>query len=47
VHDEIVASVPESEAKEIGQQLAAAMETEFKGVPIDVEWDIKGKRWAK
>lgn len=47
VHDEIVASVPESEAKEIGAQLAECMATEFKGVPIEVEWDIKGKRWAK
>jgi len=47
VHDEIVASVPENQAKEIGEELAECMTTEFKGVPIDVEWEIKGKRWAK
>lgn len=47
VHDEIVASVPEKEAKQIGAEIAECMTTEFKGVPIDVEWDIKGKRWAK
>ncbi len=47
VHDEIVASVPEGQAKEIGAEIAECMTTEFKGVPIDVEWDIKGKRWAK
>lgn len=47
VHDEIVASVPEKHAQEIGAELADAMATEFKGVPIDVEWDVKGKRWAK
>lgn len=47
VHDEIVASVPEENAQEIGEALAECMTTEFKGVPIDVEWEIKGKRWAK
>lgn len=47
VHDEIVASVPEDKAEEIGQQLADAMATTFKTVPIEVEWEIKGKRWAK
>jgi DNA polymerase-1 len=47
VHDEIVASVPEDRAKEIGAALAECMTTEFKGVPIEVEWDIKGERWAK
>jgi DNA polymerase I-like protein with 3'-5' exonuclease and polymerase domains len=47
VHDEIVASVPESKAQEIGAQIAEAMSTNFKGIPIEVEWDIKGKRWTK
>lgn len=47
VHDEIVASVPENRAQELGQILSESMSTVFKGVPIDVEWDIKGKRWAK
>lgn len=47
VHDEIVASVPKKKAKEIGAQLADAMSTNFKGVPIEVEWDIKGERWTK
>jgi DNA polymerase-1 len=47
VHDEIVASVPEDQAQEIGAMIAECMATEFKGVPIEVEWDIKGKRWAK
>ena len=47
VHDEIVASVPENEASEIGAAIAECMTTEFKGVPIDVEWEIKGKRWTK
>ena len=47
VHDEIVASVPEESAKEIGAEIAECMTTEFKGVPIDVEWEIKGKRWTK
>jgi DNA polymerase-1 len=47
VHDEIVASVPEEYALEIGAKLAEAMSTVFKGVPIEVEWEVKGKRWAK
>jgi DNA polymerase-1 len=47
VHDEIVASFPKKEAKELGGQLAEAMSTTFKGVPIEVEWEVKGKRWAK
>lgn len=47
VHDEIVASVPKENAQEIGEQLAEAMSTNFKGVPIDVDWEIKGERWAK
>lgn len=47
VHDEIVASVPEDRAQEIGAEIAECMTTTFKGVPIDVEWEIKGKRWTK
>jgi len=47
VHDEIVASVPKDKAQEIGKLLAEAMSTTFMGVPIEVEWDIKGERWAK
>lgn len=47
VHDEIVASVPEENAQEIGAQLAEAMSTTFRGVPIEVEWEVKGERWAK
>jgi DNA polymerase-1 len=47
VHDEIVASAPADKAQEIGAQLSEAMSTTFKGVPIEVEWDIKGKRWTK
>jgi DNA polymerase-1 len=47
VHDEIVASFPEDQAVELGGQLAEAMSTTFRGVPIEVEWEVKGKRWAK
>lgn len=47
VHDEIVASVPKENAQEIGAELADAMGTVFKGVPIEVEWEVKGNRWAK
>jgi DNA polymerase I-like protein with 3'-5' exonuclease and polymerase domains len=47
VHDEIVAAVPEDQAQELGELLAECMSTTFKGVPIEVEWEIKGKRWAK
>lgn len=47
VHDEIVASVPEDKAEEYGKLLSESMSTVFKGVPIEVEWDIKGKRWTK
>lgn len=47
VHDEIVAAVPEDKAEEYGKLLAESMSTTFKGVPIEVEWEIKGKRWSK
>jgi DNA polymerase I-like protein with 3'-5' exonuclease and polymerase domains len=47
VHDEIVAAFPEDRAQELGELLAECMSTTFKGVPIEVEWEIKGKRWAK
>ncbi len=47
VHDEIVASFPEDQAQELGAMLAEAMSTTFKGVPIEVEWEVKGERWSK
>lgn len=47
VHDEVVVSAPADEAQEIGAEIADAMATTFKGVPIEVEWEIKGERWAK
>lgn len=47
VHDEIVAAFPKDQAVELGGQLAEAMLTTFRDVPIEVEWEVKGKRWAK
>lgn len=47
VHDEIVLSTPEHEAEERLAQVVEWMQTEFLGVPIEVEPEIKGPRWAK
>jgi DNA polymerase-1 len=47
VHDESVLSVPEDEASAAVEAVTGAMETEFKGLPIRVEPEIKGKRWSK
>lgn len=47
VHDEIVVSAPKAEAEEVMSVMRAAMTTEFRGVPIETEAEIKGERWAK
>jgi DNA polymerase I len=47
VHDEIVVASPKSEAKEVMRELQEAMTTNFRGVPIETEAEIKGVRWAK
>lgn len=47
VHDELVLSVPKGRAQEIGTIVEQSMSTVFKGIPIDVEWKVKGERWAK
>jgi DNA polymerase I-like protein with 3'-5' exonuclease and polymerase domains len=47
VHDELVLSVPTARAQEIGSIVEESMSTMFKGIPIAVEWKVKGARWAK
>lgn len=47
VHDESVLSVPEAQAEEYLAEVTRCMETNFKGLPILVEAEIKGKRWSK
>jgi DNA polymerase-1 len=47
VHDETVLSVPAKDAEEISREVADAMSTVFKGVPIVTEAEIKGERWTK
>lgn len=47
VHDESVLSVPEDSAQDFLDEVQRCMETEFRGLPIKVEPEIKGKRWSK
>lgn len=47
VHDEIVMSVPEKDAEEIGQEVKKAMTFEWKGVPIFCDLSKPGKSWGE
>lgn len=47
VHDEVVCSVPEADAEEALRTVQECMTTEFRGVPIEAEAEIKGRRWQK
>lgn len=47
VHDEIVLSVPEDDAEEIGREVIKAMTFEWRGVPIMCELSKPGKSWGE
>lgn len=47
IHDEILFQVPEAEAEEYAERIQAAMNFEFRGVPITSTPEIIGPRWKK
>jgi DNA polymerase-1 len=46
VHDEVIASAPESEAKEVAHALADAMAGEINGVPLATDSQVGGRSWG-
>lgn len=46
IHDEIVLSVPEGEAEEIGRVVVEALSFEWRGVPIMADVSKPGQTWA-
>jgi DNA polymerase-1 len=46
IHDEILASVPRSEAKEYAREFEQAMTFSLGGVPIEAEAEIGGRSWG-
>lgn len=46
IHDEIVLSVPEAQAEEIGRAVVDALSFEWKGVPITADVSRAGTDWA-
>jgi DNA polymerase-1 len=47
IHDEIVLSVPESDAEEIGRAVVAALSFEWRGVPILADVSPPGTDWSR
>jgi DNA polymerase I-like protein with 3'-5' exonuclease and polymerase domains len=47
VHDEIVLSVPEGEAEEVGRAVVEALSFEWRGVPILADVSRTGTDWSK
>lgn len=47
IHDEVLFQVPADRAEEMAEQIAAAMATTFKGVPITAEAKVLGERWME
>ena len=47
IHDEVLFQVPAERAEEMAEQIAAAMATTFKGVPITAEAKVLGERWME
>jgi hypothetical protein len=47
IHDEILVSVPEELAKELGQELVDAFTSEWRGVPILCDISKPGKNWGE
>jgi len=47
VHDEVVLSVPEKDAEEIGREVVKAFTMEFRGVPITAGCSKPGRTWAE
>jgi len=46
VHDEIVFSLPESEAHDLCREIGTIMEMSLKGVHVDTEPDLGGRSWG-
>lgn len=47
VHDEVILSVPESDAAEVGHEVERCLSRKFLGVPIETEAQVLGPRWTK
>jgi DNA polymerase-1 len=46
VHDEILAMAPKGEGEEVARELGRIMSTEFRGVRIDTDYEVKGASWG-
>jgi DNA polymerase-1 len=46
VHDEVITSLPESEAKELAAEIAAHMRMDLRGVDIATDPEIGGRSWG-
>jgi DNA polymerase-1 len=46
IHDEVLASAPQADAKEIAQTIQECMTFDLKGVPITAEAEIGGRSWG-
>jgi DNA polymerase-1 len=46
IHDEVLASVPRSEASDIAREIERCMTFDLKGVPIVAEAEIGGRSWG-
>lgn len=47
IHDEIVFSVPEADAEEIGREVVKALSFEWRGVPIEADVSKTGTDWSR
>ncbi|MFE5828693.1 DNA polymerase [Streptomyces sp. NPDC056508] len=46
VHDEVIASAPEREARDIAREIGKCMTFDLFGVPIDSDPDVSGQSWG-
>ncbi|MFE9335303.1 DNA polymerase [Streptomyces sp. NPDC007063] len=46
VHDEVIASAPEREAKDVGREIAKHMNFDLFGVPITASPEVGGRTWG-
>jgi DNA polymerase-1 len=46
IHDEVLASVPQAEAKDLAREIERCMTFDLYGVPIEAEAEIGGRSWG-
>lgn len=47
VHDEVIATAPAAEAKEVAEAIREVMTMEFQGVPLEAEAEVYGDNWGQ